>query len=90
MQRYFRVGSTDFHWLFEREDAKPASYSLSPARDTQLKRARQLAKELGLEVELRERKRMNDYVGPPIWGKDHLIQILPLTDSRQRMSALAA
>ena len=88
MQDYYRVGETLYFWLWERPEDRSPGYS-SSTRVEQLKKARALAAETGLQIELRRRRRMNDYVGSPIWGEDHLVQIIPLRESRGRLGALA-
>ena len=89
MQDYYRVGEETFFWLWDRPEQRPAGYS-GLTRVEQLVRARALAAESGRSLELRRRQRMNDYVGPPIWGNDRLIQIVPLRESRLRLAGLAA
>jgi hypothetical protein len=88
-QRYYRVGTVNFYWLYEREDQVSRGYSpLTRARA--LKKAREAAAVSDLPIELRQRERMNDYVGPPIWGNDQLLGEVALSESRGRLSALAS
>lgn len=58
-----------------------------------LVKARALAEQTGLPIELRARQRMNAYVGSPVWGNERLLKIVPLTAAaetrRHRPSALS-